>query len=246
LLCDESFSEIIKEEEEEVVGTSNASSTNCTVFELNERKRLHSHSTDDGEEEDGNAREATSGANKFPRVHEAEQGRKEHDDGKNGNQESEQGERGEGGNKEFELDNDDDDKVGENQENNNGDEDKKENEETKEEIEEEEEEKTEELDEGEEGDEGEEDRENDENQEESDNDHNDEEEVERKAAEKGKRPMSEICKLKSFMPKFSNFEEGGPSDTPEGNQIHNDSAKDDTELTDHELTNDYHYDNDDH
>ncbi|MCD7461475.1 hypothetical protein HAX54_046205, partial [Datura stramonium] len=40
--------------------------------------------------------------------------------------------------------------------------------------------------------------------------------------------------------------EGGPSDTPEGNQIHNDSAKDDTELTDHGLTNDYHYDNDDH
>ncbi|MCD9643180.1 hypothetical protein HAX54_030400, partial [Datura stramonium] len=38
----------------------------------------------------------------------------------------------------------------------------------------------------------------------------------------------------------------GPLDTPEGNQIHNYSAKDDTELTDHELTKYYHYDNDDH
>ncbi|MCD7460548.1 hypothetical protein HAX54_043761 [Datura stramonium] len=71
LLCDESFSEIIKEEEEEeeeVVGTSHASSTNCTVFSLNERNRLCSHSTDDGEEEDGNAIEAVSDANKLRRV----------------------------------------------------------------------------------------------------------------------------------------------------------------------------------
>ncbi|MCD7458886.1 hypothetical protein HAX54_039481 [Datura stramonium] len=94
-----------------------------------------------------------------------------------------------------------------------------------------------------------EDRENDENQEESDNDHDDDEEEEedeeedRKAAKKGKRPMSEICKLKSIVPRFSNFEEGGPSDTPEGNH---DSAKDNTELTDHELINDYHYDDDHH
>ncbi|MCD7454339.1 hypothetical protein HAX54_024351 [Datura stramonium] len=62
LLCDESFSEIIKEEEEEVVGTSDASSTNCTVFVLNECKRLRSHSTDEEEEEDGNATEAVSDA----------------------------------------------------------------------------------------------------------------------------------------------------------------------------------------
>ncbi|MCD7463917.1 hypothetical protein HAX54_051695 [Datura stramonium] len=278
LLCDQSFSEIIKEEEEEVIGTSDASSTNCTVFMLNERKRLRSPSTDDDEEEDGNNAEAVSDANKLRRIHEAEQGRKEHDDGQNGNQESEQGERGDGGNQESELD----DEEGGNQENNNGDEDIKENEET----EEEEEEETEELDEGEgeeheheehrknagsennvnhqnyeqnesgnqesEGDEGEEDRENDENQEKSDNDHaevdegEEDEEEERKAAEKGKRPMSEICKLKSIVPRFSNFEQGGPSDTPEGNQIHNDSAKNDTELTDHELTSDYHHDADDH
>ncbi|MCE0480867.1 hypothetical protein HAX54_038058 [Datura stramonium] len=59
----------------------------------NERKRLRSHSTDDGEEEDGSATEAVSDVNKFHRVHEAEQRRKEHDDGQNGNQVSEQGER---------------------------------------------------------------------------------------------------------------------------------------------------------
>ncbi|MCD7463920.1 hypothetical protein HAX54_051698 [Datura stramonium] len=55
--------------------------------------------------------------------------------------------------------------------------------------------------------------------------------------------MSEICKLKSIVPRFSNFEEGGPSDTPEGNH---DSAKDNTELTDHELINDHYYDDDHH
>ncbi|MCD7454340.1 hypothetical protein HAX54_024352 [Datura stramonium] len=108
LLCDESLSEIIKEkEEEEVVGTSDASSTNCTVFVLNERKRLRSHSTDDEEEEYGNAADAVSDANNLHRVHEAEQGRKEHDYGQNENQESEQGERGEDGNQESEQDDDD-------------------------------------------------------------------------------------------------------------------------------------------
>ncbi|MCD7460547.1 hypothetical protein HAX54_043760 [Datura stramonium] len=61
-LCDESFSEIIKEEEEEEVI-----------------------------EEDENAIETVTDANKLRRVHEAEQGQKEHDDGQNGNQESEQG-----------------------------------------------------------------------------------------------------------------------------------------------------------
>ncbi|MCE5166399.1 hypothetical protein HAX54_018703, partial [Datura stramonium] len=63
LLYDETFSEIIKEEEEEVV------------------------------EEDASATEAVCDANKLHRVHEAEQSRKEHDDGQNRNQESEQGER---------------------------------------------------------------------------------------------------------------------------------------------------------
>ncbi|MCD7461476.1 hypothetical protein HAX54_046206 [Datura stramonium] len=47
----------------------------------NERKRLRSHSTDDGEEEDGSATEAVSDVNKFHRVHEARTRRKEHDDG---------------------------------------------------------------------------------------------------------------------------------------------------------------------
>ncbi|MCD9643182.1 hypothetical protein HAX54_030402 [Datura stramonium] len=51
----------------------------------NERKRLRSHSTDDGEEEDGSATEAVFYANKLHRVHEAEQSQKEHDDGQNGN-----------------------------------------------------------------------------------------------------------------------------------------------------------------
>ncbi|MCD7457997.1 hypothetical protein HAX54_036848, partial [Datura stramonium] len=62
LLCYESFTEFIKEEEEEVV------------------------------EEDVNATTVVSYVNKLHRVHEEEQGRKEHDDGQNGNQESNNGE----------------------------------------------------------------------------------------------------------------------------------------------------------
>ncbi|MCD7463922.1 hypothetical protein HAX54_051700 [Datura stramonium] len=81
------------------------SSTNCTVFVLNERKRLRSHSTDDEEEKHGNAADAVSDANNLHRVHEAEQGRKEHDYGQNENQESEQ--EKEEGNQESEQDDDD-------------------------------------------------------------------------------------------------------------------------------------------
>ncbi|MCE0480866.1 hypothetical protein HAX54_038057 [Datura stramonium] len=82
--------------------TNNNLSKNRDAFDILEiellydetlkRKRLRTHSTDDGEEEDGSATEAVSDANKLHRVHE-EQRRKEHDDGQNGNQVSEQGER---------------------------------------------------------------------------------------------------------------------------------------------------------
>ncbi|MCD7463925.1 hypothetical protein HAX54_051703 [Datura stramonium] len=80
-------------------------------FARNERKRLRSHSTDDEEEEYGNAADAVSDMNNLHRVHEAEQGRKEHDYGQNENQESEQGERGEDGNQESEQDDDDEEEA---------------------------------------------------------------------------------------------------------------------------------------
>ncbi|XP_019233944.1 PREDICTED: high mobility group nucleosome-binding domain-containing protein 5-like [Nicotiana attenuata] len=83
--------------------------------------------------------------------------------------------------------------------------------------------------------------ENDENQEENDNEEEEEAEVDeeekRKADEKGKRPMSEICKFKFIVPKFSKFEKGGPSDTPEG--------RDQTQQNDNDqLNNEDQYDED--
>ncbi|XP_049396320.1 uncharacterized protein LOC125860406 [Solanum stenotomum] len=82
LLCDESFSEIIKEEVEEEVVSSDS---------LNERKRLRTV-----EEEEEDATEAVSDANKVPRIHEEEEGQKEIDE-QNGNLDSE---KDEGGNQE--------------------------------------------------------------------------------------------------------------------------------------------------
>ncbi|XP_015167469.1 uncharacterized protein [Solanum tuberosum] len=90
LLCDESFSQIMKEEEEEEfisdvsskeVVISDAFSTNCIIFALNKRKKLHSD-----EEEDGNATKTIYDANKLRKIHE-EEGQKEHN-GQNENQES--------------------------------------------------------------------------------------------------------------------------------------------------------------
>ncbi|XP_049391437.1 pheromone-processing carboxypeptidase KEX1-like [Solanum stenotomum] len=119
LLCDESFSQIMKEEEEEEfisdvslreVVISDAFSTNGIIFALNKRKKLHS----DEEEEDGNATKTIYDVNKLRKIHE-EEGQKEYN-GQNENQESKlHEEKSEDGN----------------QENTNGEED--ENEETKEE-----------------------------------------------------------------------------------------------------------------
>ncbi|KAK6792026.1 hypothetical protein RDI58_011107 [Solanum bulbocastanum] len=91
LLCDESFSQIMKEEEEEEEPISDVSSrevvisdvfsTNCIIFMLNKCKKLHSD-----EEEDGNATKTIYDANKLRKIHE-EEGQKEHN-GQNGNQES--------------------------------------------------------------------------------------------------------------------------------------------------------------
>ncbi|XP_015170159.1 myb-like protein X [Solanum tuberosum] len=101
LLCDESFSEIIKEEVEEEVVSSDS---------LNERKRLR---TVEEEEEDGT--EAVSDSNKSRRIHEdkeeEEKGPNEIDE-QNGNQDSEQS-----GNQESEVA---DEKDGGNEENNEG------------------------------------------------------------------------------------------------------------------------------
>ncbi|CAN4102782.1 unnamed protein product [Withania somnifera] len=91
LQCDESFSEIIKkDEEEEEVVLSDACSNNCTGFALHERKRLCN--------DDEDVMEAVSDVNKSRIIHE-EEGETELD-GQNGNQESELADEEECGNKE--------------------------------------------------------------------------------------------------------------------------------------------------
>lgn len=214
--CDESLSEIIKEDEEESVSSDS----------LNERKR----SRTDEEEEEGNATEAISDANKLRRIHE-EEGKNELDE-QNGNQDSEHR-----GNQESEVA---DEKERGNQENNNGEEDK--NEET-EEVEKEElpqcstaeeEGQKHELEEHREN-AGEEDNVNRINSEKNErgveeSQQNKGKEV-RKASVKGKRPF-----LEAIVPNFSKFERGEPSCTQ--NLLPND----DTALIDHELNNDDNYD----
>lgn len=146
LLCDESFSQIMKEEEEkedeevisdtsfkEVVSDtsskevviSDAFSTNCIIFALNKRKR----SCYD-EEKDRNATYTICDANKLRRIHEEKRKQKEHN-GQNKNQESKL---------------DDEEEEDGNQENTNGEEEKKEKD-VNEESKEEEEGKKEEMDE---------------------------------------------------------------------------------------------------
>ncbi|MCD9643181.1 hypothetical protein HAX54_030401 [Datura stramonium] len=103
LLCEESFSEIIKEEEEEVVGTSNVSSTNCSVFPLNERKRLHSHSTDDARK-NGN-QESEQGERGEGGNQESELDDDDDDDKEGGNQENNNGDEDKKENEETEEEN---------------------------------------------------------------------------------------------------------------------------------------------
>lgn len=105
LLCHESFSQIMKEQEgnESVsnvssrkVGISNAFSNNCIISALNKRKRLYF------DEEDENTTKSIYDANKLRKIHEEER-QKEHN-GQNENQESklDQGKKEDGNKKKHE------------------------------------------------------------------------------------------------------------------------------------------------
>ncbi|KAG5611007.1 hypothetical protein H5410_022288 [Solanum commersonii] len=79
LLCDESFSQIMKEEEficdasSKEIAISDAFSTNYIVAALNKRKRTRSDDDDEEEEEeDGDAIKTICNINKLSRIHEKE------------------------------------------------------------------------------------------------------------------------------------------------------------------------------
>nr|XP_016453452.1 PREDICTED: protein PFC0760c-like [Nicotiana tabacum] len=257
LACPESFTQIMEQVKEEEQGqelvNSDACSTNCTGNIERKRRRTP---TDQEEGINNDIVEAVSEirrTNVGPRRYyalfglntstddEAEEGQQQNERGEEfGNQDSEQQESGEKENLESEPNEEEEtENAGDTEHNRNH-----QNSEQQESVEHNDNQDTEQQENGNQESEqdNEEASENDENQEENDREGEEESEVDeeekRKANEKGKRPMSEICKLKFMIPKFSKFEKGGPSDTPEGDQTQEDDAND-------QLNNEDQYNDDD-